>query len=152
MWKLFMWHVVSWALAATDLPESICNPWPWRPSDHWTMASELVTDKSEEVGERIKANWEVEKPTSTNNEVQSEVRGQPGEKKSGQYMARPCHGGLIKKTADHLSVQDVYFSRTAALSDNTAPKIFHVKRQTQSCSTYYSLSSISPLFLRTYNR
>ena len=38
--------------------------------------------------------------------------------------------------------------RGAALSDNTAPKIFNVKRQTQSCSTYYSLSSISPLFLR----
>ena len=50
-------------------------------------------------------------------------------------MARPCHVGLIKKTADHLSVEDVYFSRAqhrgAALSDNTAPKIFNVKRQIQ---------------------
>ena len=44
---------------------------PWRPSDHWTKASELVDDKSQGAGERIKANWEVEKPISTNNEVQS---------------------------------------------------------------------------------
>ena len=169
VWKFSMWHVVSWALTATDLPESICNPWPWQPSDHWTMASELVTDKSEEVGERIKANWEVEKPTSTNNEVQSghqtascmlgaawwSAAWATRREKSGQCMARPCHGGLIKKLLiTCLSKMFIFRAqhRGAALSDNTAPKIFHVKRQTQSCSTYYSLSSISPLFLRTYKR
>ena len=55
-----------------------------------------------------------------------------------------CHGGLIEKTPDHLSVQDVYFSRTASwwgaeLNDNTAPKIFHVKRQTQQCHVRHTI-------------
>ena len=47
------------------------------------------------------------------NHLGDQPGGQPGQKKSGQCMARPCHGGLIKKNADHLSVQDVYFWRTA---------------------------------------
>ena len=61
-------------------------------------------------------------------------RGQPGEKKSGQCMERPCHGGLIKKLPITCLSKMFLFRaqhRGAALSDNTAPKIFHVKRQTQ---------------------
>ena len=52
-------------------------------------------------------------------------------------MARPCHGGLIKKNCRSpvcpLSKMFIFRAqhRGAALSDNTAPKIFHVKRQTQ---------------------
>ena len=37
--------------------------------------------------------------------------------RKSQVNAWPCHGGLIKKTADHMSVQDVYFSRTASWCD-----------------------------------
>ena len=61
-------------------------------------------------------------------------RGQPGEKKSGQCMARPCHGGLIKKLPITCLSKIFIFRvqhRGAALRDNTAPKIFHVKWQTQ---------------------
>ena len=117
----------SWALTAPDFPESICNPWLWWHSDHWTKASQLVTDKSQEAGERIKASWEaninkqwgsVWSPDSIMHArcrlIGDQPCGQAGEKKSGQCMARPCHRGLIKKTADHLSVQYVYFSRTAS--------------------------------------
>ena len=137
--------MVSWALTATDLPKSISNPWPWRPSDHWTKASELVTDKSQEAGERIKANWEVEKPTSTNNEIQSGHRTASSmlgaawwsptwATRREKVMPRPCHGSLIKKLPITCLSKIFIFRaqhRGAALSDNTAPKIFHVKRQTQ---------------------
>ena len=48
-------------------------------------------------------------------------------------MARPCHRGLIKKRPITCLSKMFTFRaqhRGAALSDNTAPKIFHVERQT----------------------
>ena len=48
-------------------------------------------------------------------------------------MARPCHGGLIfkKNCRSPACSRCLFFVHSTALSDNTAPKIFHAKRQTQ---------------------
>ncbi len=42
----------------SDSPESLCNPRLRRPIDPWTKASQLFADKSQDLGETIKSNWE----------------------------------------------------------------------------------------------
>ena len=65
--------------------------------------------------------------------------GQPGEKKPGQCMERPCHRGLVKNLPiTCLSKMFIFRAqhRGAVLSDNTAPKIFHVERHVRHTIPY----------------
>ena len=58
----------------SDSPESLCNPRPRRPSDHWTKASQLFADNSQDP---VKQSNLIEKPATTSNEWMTWIRPSP---------------------------------------------------------------------------